>query len=126
MEVQGKIKLLGETEHIGNKGFSKRDVVVTTEDQYPQHISIQFTQDKCDLLDHYKVGSNVKISINLRGREWTSPKGEVKHFNSIEGWRIESLDTAISSSTPPVAQPSEAFEPTTTTTTTEEEDNLPF
>jgi len=125
MEVQGKIKLLGETEHVGNNGFSKRDVVVTTGEQYPQHISIQFIKDNCDLLDAYKVGSNVKIMINLLGRSWTSPQGETKYFNTIQGWRIDSLDTAISNSAPPVAQPSEAFEPATTTPT-EEEDSLPF
>jgi hypothetical protein len=31
----------------------------------------------------------VEVSFNLRGREWTSPQGEVKFFNTIEAWRIE-------------------------------------
>jgi hypothetical protein len=50
---------------------------------------IEFTQDKCDLLNNYSVGETVKVGINLRGREWVSPQGETKYFNSVQGWRIE-------------------------------------
>ena len=41
------------------------------------------------MLNAHKVGDNVKVHINIRGREWTSPQGEVKYFNSIVGWRME-------------------------------------
>jgi hypothetical protein len=111
MEVQGRIKMVGETETVGSGGFRKRDIVVTTEEQYPQHISVQFVQDKTDLLNSYKVGQEVKISINLRGREWTSPQGEVKHFNTIQGWRIEALQAEAASGDMPPVPPTEAFEP---------------
>ena len=83
MEVQGKIKLIGETQTFGSNGFRKRELVITTAEQYPQSIMIEFTQDKGDLLNNFNVGQDVKISINLRGREWTNPQGEVKYFNSI-------------------------------------------
>ena len=89
MEVLGKIKLLGEIKTYGDNGFRKREVVITTQEQYPQHLLIEFIQDRCELLDSFNVGENVKISINLRGREWENPEGEIKHFNSIHGWRIE-------------------------------------
>ena len=92
MEIQGIIKIKGEVKTFGAKGFKKRELVVTTEDQYPQMIMIEFIQDKCDLLDSYKVGENVKVSINLLGREWINPKGEAKYFNSIQGWRVERLE----------------------------------
>lgn len=85
MEVQGKVKMIGETQTFGSNGFRKREIVVTTEEQYPQDIMVEFVQDKTDLLNIYKVGQNVKVSINLRGREWTNPQGEVKYFNSIQG-----------------------------------------
>ncbi|MFH6603377.1 DUF3127 domain-containing protein [Maribacter algicola] len=125
MEVQGKIKLIGETQTFGNNGFRKREVVVTTEEQYPQHLMIEFVQDKTELLNNYNVGQPVKISINLRGREWTNPQGEVKYFNSIQGWRIESLQSeAANNEMPPVA-PIEAFEPVDTLNE-EEHDDLPF
>ena len=88
MEVQGKIKLIGDVQTFGNNGFRKREVVVTTEEQYPQPIMVEFVQDKTDLLNNFNVGQNVKISINLRGREWVNPQGETKYFNSIQGWRI--------------------------------------
>ena len=97
MEVQGRIKMLGETQTFGSNGFRKREIVVTTEEQYPQHIMVEFVQDKTDLLNSYQVGQQVKININLRGREWVNPQGETKYFNSIQGWRIEKLDTQSAS-----------------------------
>jgi hypothetical protein len=92
MEVQGKIKLIGKTETFGND-FTKCNLVITTDEQYPQHIQIEFVKDKIDLLKNYKVGQDVKVSINLRGREWVNPQGETKYFNSIQGWRIEAVTT---------------------------------
>ena len=82
MEVTGKIKLVNDEQQI-SASFKKRELVVTTDEQYPQHIMVEFTQDKCDLLNNYNVGEAVKVSINLRGREWTNPQGEVKYFNSF-------------------------------------------
>ncbi|RZJ56623.1 MAG: DUF3127 domain-containing protein [Flavobacterium sp.] len=89
MEVSGRIKMIDETKSFGGNGFKKREMVVTTDEQYPQHIMVEFTQDKCDLLNNYRTGDAVKVSINLRGREWVNPQGETKYFNSIQGWRIE-------------------------------------
>ena len=93
MEVSGKIKVLGDVKTFGDNGFRKREVVITTQEQYPQHLLIEFVQDRCELLDSFNVGEKVKISINLRGREWENPEGEVKYFNSIHGWRIEKEDS---------------------------------
>lgn len=92
MEVTGKIKLIGKTQTFGSNGFRKRELVVTTDEQYPQMLMIDFIQDKVDLLNSYSVGQDVKVSINLRGREWINPQGEAKYFNSIQGWRIEKVD----------------------------------
>ena len=88
MEVIGKIKAINEEQQV-SASFRKRELVVTTDTQYPEHILINFTQDKCDLLNNYNVGDDVKVSINLRGREWVNPAGETKYFNDIQGWRIE-------------------------------------
>jgi len=123
MEVQGKIKMIGDTQTFGSNGFRKRELVVTTEEQYPQHIMVEFVQDKTDLLNNYQVGQNVKVNINLRGREWVNPQGETKYFNSIQGWRIENAETA-GANTPPQA-PNEAFEPATNLNE-EDHDDLPF
>jgi uncharacterized protein Veg len=124
MEVQGKIKMIGDTATFGNNGFRKREVVVTTEEQYPQHIMVEFVQDKTDLLNSYQVGQNVKISINLRGREWVNPQGETKYFNSIQGWRIENVDQSVSNDMPPMP-PADTFEPATNLNE-DDHDDLPF
>lgn len=93
MEITGALKSIGEAQQVSEK-FKKREFVITdNSSQYPQHISFQLTQDKCNLIDQYNVGDELKVHFNLRGREWTSPKGEVKYFNTLESWRIEG-DTA--------------------------------
>jgi len=91
MEIEGFLKEIYETEDVGTSGFQKRECVVTTNEQYAQHILIQFTQDKCNLLTSFRVGEKVKVDINLRGREWISPQGETKYFNTIQAWRISSV-----------------------------------
>ncbi|MEK6153240.1 DUF3127 domain-containing protein [Flavobacteriaceae bacterium 3-367] len=125
MEVQGKIKMIDETKTYGNNGFRKREVVITTEEQYPQHILVEFIQDKCDLLNNYSEGQAVKISINLRGREWTNAQGETKYFNSIQGWRIENLQAEEGDGNMPPVPPMDAFEPADNLNE-EEHDDLPF
>lgn len=92
MKVTGKIKLINQEQTFGSNGFRKRECVITTSEQYPQDIQIEFVQDKCDLLNNFNVGDTVDVSINLRGREWINPQGEAKYFNTIQGWRIESSD----------------------------------
>lgn len=124
MEIQGKIKMIDETKTYGSNGFRKREVVITTEEQYPQHIMVEFIQDKTDLLNSFSVGDAVKISINIRGREWTNPQGEVKYFNSIQGWRIEKLQEGEQEGLPPVP-PVGSFEPVDELNE-EDHDDLPF
>lgn len=122
MEVTGKIKKIDETKTFGSNGFRKRELVVTTDEQYPQMIMIEFIQDKCDLLNNFNVGEDVRVNINLRGREWVNPEGEAKYFNSIQGWRIEKIQ-AGQGDVPPVDAAS--FEPATTIDDSEPDD-LPF
>ena len=125
MEVQGRIKMVGETQTFGSNGFRKREIVVTTEEQYPQHIMVEFVQDKTDLLNNYQVGQQVKININLRGREWVNPQGETKYFNSIQGWRIEAVQVQAPSGDMPPVPPTEAFEPVSDLNEGDNDD-LPF
>ncbi len=90
MEISGRIKKIFEEQTFGS-GFRKKEVVITTQEQYPQDILIEFTQDKIDLLKPLTPGDEVKISINIRGREWINPEGVAKYFNSISGWRLEKV-----------------------------------
>jgi hypothetical protein len=121
MEVQGKIKIIGEVQTFGTD-FTKIQLVVTTDEQYPQVISIDFLKDKCDLLNGYKVGQDVKVSINLGGREWINPEGVAKYFNSVTGWRVEKLETAPSENLPPT----DSFKSDNFVSNDEEPDDLPF
>ena len=114
MEVTGKIKIINETKTFGASGFRKRECVVTTDDQYPQMLPVDFVQDKVDLLDKYKVGDHVKISVNLRGSEWINPEGVAKYFPSIQGWRIDKAESTV------------ADNATVTTNNDADLDNLPF
>lgn len=127
MEVTGRVKMVEQTKEVGSSGFRKRDIVVTTDEQYPQHISVQFVQDKCELLDAYKVGDNVKVDINLRGREWTNPQGETVYFNTIQGWRIGKVQdgNAAGQNQAPPMPAAQTFEPASTFKE-EDHDDLPF
>tara|TARA_R110000796_G_scaffold71563_1_gene162427 strand:+ start:1194 stop:1526 length:333 start_codon:yes stop_codon:yes gene_type:complete len=89
MQLKGKIKVINDELIITDK-FKKREFVITDDSsQYPQDIILQLTQDRTDLIDSYSVGQEITASFNLRGREWTSPTGEVRYFNTIEAWKIE-------------------------------------
>lgn len=119
MEVIGKIKVINAENQV-SASFKNRKLVVSTEEQYPQFIEIVFVQDKCDLLNNYSVGQNVKVSINLRGRQWVNPEGETKYFNEIQGWRIENVadanDVKVNA---PIFESNSKFNE-------EEHDDLPF
>ena len=122
MEISGKVKFIGKDNQV-SASFVKRELVVTTPEQYPQHILINFVQDKCDLLDVLKVGQEVTVSINLRGREWVNPQGETKYFNDIQGWKVKGEKE--SSEAPVIPPVQEQFKPVTYFKE-EEEDDLPF
>lgn len=92
MEISGRIKKIFDEQTFGS-GFRKKEIVITTQEQYPQDILVEFTQDKIDLLKPLSIGEEVKISINIRGREWINPEGVAKYFNSISGWRVEKVGT---------------------------------
>lgn len=89
MELTGKIEKIGNVQEI-SASFKKRELVIRTEEQYPQPLLIEFTQDKTDLLNNFNLGDRVSVSINIRGREWRrSPQDEMKYFVSLQGWRIQ-------------------------------------
>jgi hypothetical protein len=119
--ITGTLKVKSAEQQVSEK-FRKREFVITdNSSQYPQHISFQLTQDKCSLIDSCKVGEDIKVFFNLRGREWKSPKdGEMKYFNSLEAWKIEKAGNTTSASAP-VAEPD-----VTSFSASEGENDLPF
>ena len=126
MELQGTVKKIGETQTFAS-GFQKRELVLLTEEQYPQPIQIDFLSDKIDLLNNVSEGESVKVAINIRGREWTNPQGEVKYFNSINGWRLEKVSGENTNTEAPQPNTFQTPAPATSTDPFEDEqDSLPF
>lgn len=117
-QLTGKLRVKQQTQQVTDT-FKKREFVITDESsQYPQHVLFQLIQDKCELLDAYNEGDEVKVSFNLRGREWTNPKdGQVRFFNSLDAWKIEGVGMPTGAPMPETAMPQDL---------NEAPDDLPF
>jgi|TARA_R110000737_G_scaffold352130_1_gene396872 hypothetical protein len=124
-KISGIVKVVKDEEVISDK-FKKREFVLTdASSMYPQDISFQLTQDKCSLADGIQVNDQIEVSFNLRGREWTSPQGEVKYFNTLEAWRLEKMGAAAPASPSPIDMPSNTAT-VANLSNDAEDDDLPF
>jgi len=86
MELTGKLKLIRDEQTFAS-GFKKREFVITTEEQYPNDILFELQKDKTGLVMSYQPGERIKISFDIRGREWQD-----KYFNNLVAWRVERAD----------------------------------
>lgn len=120
MNIKGRIHAIFDTQKVSDT-FKKREFVVEYKEnpQYPEYLKFELIQDKCELLDQYKVGQDVDVYFNLKGREWTNPKGEKVYFNSLQAWRLEALEGGEQgeSYTPPASDDLTSFS---------DDDVLPF
>ena len=101
MELKGTIKHIFDTQTVGSSGFRKREMVLVTDERYPQTIKIEFVQERTALLDNFQPGDDVTVSFNVRGREWVSPEGKTLYFTSIQGWRIVKNEIGTPGDVPP-------------------------
>ena len=125
MELQGTVKKLFEIQTFPS-GFQKREMVLLTQEQYPQPVKIEFLSDNISLLDNIVEGEVVKVSINIRGREWTNPQGEVVYFNSITGWRVEKGNVPQAEPTQPIMPKGASTNQPNEDDVFTEDDDLPF
>ena len=89
IEAIGKLHTIFQTKQVSER-FSKREFVLELADQkFPQTVLFQLTGDRCSQLDNLREGEQVRVEFSLRGREWKSPSGEIKYFNSLDVWKIE-------------------------------------
>ncbi len=88
--IEGIVKRVEEVVNVTDT-FKKRNLIITTEEQYPQTIQVEFIQDKVSLLDAILEGEKVNVSYNLRGKEVEKVSGEPKVYNSLHGWKIEKV-----------------------------------
>lgn len=90
MDVTGTIRTVLKEQTVGAKGFRKQDFVLDVEGgRFPQIVCFTLTQERLGLLENYREGDQIRVHFDLKGREWTSPQGEVKYFNTLEAWKIE-------------------------------------
>ena len=134
MEIQGRLLEIFDEMQVNDR-FKKREFVIEYADnpQYPEYIKLECIQDKCNILDNFKIGQDVTVSINLKGRKWTDPKGEVKYFNTLQAWRIEpasdngnASSSQASAQTPPPATGNNTSAGGLYSAEEEGEDDLPF
>ncbi len=125
LSIVGSILEISETQQI-KETFKKREFVVEYADnpQYPEFIKFELIQDKCTLLDAYKVGDKVSVQFNLKGRKWTDKEGQIKYFNSLQAWRIEVEGSTQPASAPETAPIESLSEPEWASD--DKEDDLPF
>jgi len=124
MQIQGKIHAAFDTEQVTER-FRKREFVLELDaaSRYPQYVMFQLTGDRCGELDDFNPGEEVGVEFSLRGRQWTSPKGDVRYFNSLEVWSIERRgEAAPDAGQPSSTQPGNGDEPPAPS----DEDDIPF
>ena len=92
-QLNGTIIEIYDEKQISDK-FKKREFVLehAPNPEYPDFLKIEVVQNKTDLLDKYKVGDEVTVDINLKGKKWQKGK-ESGYFNSIQAWRIQPSDS---------------------------------
>ena len=104
-KVRGTLHVINETQQVSAR-FTKREFVLHIADgRYPQTVLFQATGDRVGALDAFKVGDEVEVEFNLRGREWTSPRGEVKYFNSLDVWSIDRVGAGAHDGPPDLPPP---------------------
>jgi hypothetical protein len=101
-EVSGKLKVI-EPKQTFASGFEKQEFVITTEEQYPQHIKLELVKEKISLLQGMNVGDTVTASFNLRGSEYNG-----KYYVNLQAWKLQK---GVATPTAPASSASTASAP---------------
>ena len=88
MDFTGQIKHIGEMEQFdtkdGRKVFS-RDIVVTTDEQYPRSACFTLRNDLAQNFSH-NIGEMISVRFDINAR----PNREgTRYYNSLNAWRID-------------------------------------
>jgi hypothetical protein len=120
MEIKGKVYEVTPTVQV-TESLKKRELILeyVENPQYPEYLKFEAIQDRCNLLDNVKVGDDIEVFFNLRGRPWTDKTGKKTYFNSLQLWKINALAAAGAKTTPEYVAPADL-------STSPEEDDLPF
>lgn len=120
MDIKGKVHEVSPTTQVTDT-LKKRELILEyiENPQYPEYIKFEAIQDRCNLLDSVKVGDNVEVSFNLKGRPWTDKTGKKTYFNSLQLWRVNKLNEGAAPSAPEYAPPVDL-------SAAPDDDDLPF
>ncbi len=120
MEVKGKVVEIGATTQVTDS-LKKRELILEyiENPQYPEFLKFEAIQDRCNLLDSVKVGEDIEVFFNLKGRRWTDKTGKQVYFNTLALWKVNKLAAAGASPTPEYAPPADI-------SASPEDDDLPF
>jgi hypothetical protein len=125
-EAEGKLYKKMDTQQVTDT-FKKREFVVEMVDgAYTQLVKFQLVQNNCEKLEGFNEGDDLKVTFNLRGREWTSPQNEVKYFSTLDAWKIDPQSAAPAQQAAPVSAPSSMPSPTDAPPAAQSNDDLPF
>jgi len=88
--MKGHLEVVKDV-HVISDRFKKREFVIKLGNtKYPQLVLFQLTQDNCNAIDSFNIGDEILVHFNISGRAWQkNEKSEVKYFNTLEAWRIE-------------------------------------
>lgn len=122
MEVKGKVHEISQVITVSEK-FKKRELILEYAENptYPEYVKFEAVQDKVNLFDNIKVGDNVELFFNLRGRPWTDKTGKTSYFNTLSVWRLTPLGAAEGASAAP-----EYASPVDISAAPGDDDDLPF
>ena len=87
-EITGALYAIFDAEQKTERFRLREFVLEVADGRFPQKVLLQLTGDRCEALDAFSKGDQVKVEFSLRGREWTSPSGDVRYFNSLDVWQI--------------------------------------
>ncbi|MBR4216044.1 MAG: DUF3127 domain-containing protein [Bacteroidales bacterium] len=108
LEVGGKLThLLERRSGVSANGtnWTSQDFVIEIPGQYPQSAVFNVYGDRVQL-DQYQIGENIKVSFDIRGREYQG-----KWYNTLNAWKIERIGannaqpTGQQPATQPAGQP---------------------
>lgn len=106
LEVTGKLAVKYDTQQV-KENFKKREFVIELSEEingnvYTNFAKMQLVQNKCDVLDRFNVGDQIKVSFNLKGNRWEKD-GKVNYITNLDAWRVEAAAGAATQAPPAYA-----------------------
>ena len=124
LKTYGTIHKINPIEQVTEK-FKKREFVleISNDGAYVQKVLFTATRDNVEFLDTFKTGDIVDVEFDVKGREWTSPTGDIKFFNTLE---LINITLFTNNQTQQTVSDSSLRTVVVSENSKEEDDDLPF